>query len=184
MKYRGIVTAVLFTISTSCFAAACTGSADDEPQVGSDAGSDGFTLTDTDPTAEAWVVEPTSVEFTTLEVGDFDFRTVTFTNQSGIIQEVTDVALVDADVEIRFATPFIAAMGRPHRWLDLDGDGHSFEVRDNPVEVHAGGSFEVILQYHPTGQNDGCLDPAPASCGFLVLTGNEHSTSIPVFVPR
>ncbi len=172
-------------ISVSRFGVACTDSdVDGGNQNSADAQSDGFVLTDTDPTAEAWAVEPTSVEFTALPVGDFDFRTVTFSNQSGIIQQITDVALVDADVEVRFATTFIAEMGRPYRWLDLDGDGHGFEVRDYPVEVHAGGSFEVIVQYHPTGQNDGCLDPAPASCGFLVLTGDEHSIAIPVFVPR
>ena len=144
----------------------------------------GLTLTDVDPLEEAWRVEPTSIEFGHLEIGDFDFRTLTFTNQSGVTQSIKQISLVDAHTDVRFASTFISSMGRPHRWLDLNGDGHDFEVRENALEVHAGGYFEVIIQYHPTGGMDECFDPPPAACGFLVLSGDEHSISAPIFIPR
>ena len=151
---------------------------------GGDAIDAGDGLNDVDLIREVWSADPSSIEFGELEVGDFDYRTVTFTNQSDVIQEITEIHLANAHSDVRFANTFISQVGRSHRWLDLNGDGHNFEVREKVIEVHGSGTFDVIVQYHPTGGIDECLDPHPSSCGFLVLSGDEHSLSVPIFIPR
>ena len=133
---------------------------------------------------EDWEADPTSVHFDSVDEGALDFRTVVFTNRSSAPQEVRDIALVEAAIEVRFAGTFVASLGRPNRWLDLDGNGHDFEVRETAFSVPAGGSFDVLLQYQPLGEDDNCRDPDPAPCGFLSLSGPQQTVSVAVFVPR
>lgn len=164
---------------------ACS-SGDDSEGDGSarDAATEGLTLTDIDPAEERWQVAPTSVEFDELEIGDVDFRTVVVTNASVSRQAITRIALLDTDSTVRFANTFLQRLGDGFRWADLDGNGHDFEVTEQPIELGPGESFDVLVQYRPDGGLSECLDPAPSPCGFLLVGGAVQSVSVPLFVPR
>lgn len=149
-----------------------------------DAAGEGLTLTDIDPREERWEVAPTSVTFDELEIGDVDFRTVVVTNASVSPQAITRIALLDTDPTVRFANTFLQRLGDGFRWADLDGNGHDFEVREQPIELGPRDGLEVLIQYRPDGGLSQCLDPAPAPCGHLVVGGAVQSVSVPLFIPR
>ena len=75
-------------------------------------------------------------------------------------------------------------MARTHDWADTDGDAQAFDSRDTPISVEPGERFEVVVVYQPNGEPSECLDPPPAACGILAVTGVDQVVSIPLFVPR
>jgi hypothetical protein len=150
-----------------------------------DIGDDqGFSLTDADPTAEMFSVSPSSLDFADIEDGDTDFQTITVTNEGALTLELLELSLLDTDNTVRFANLFLQEVGRTYHWADIDGDGHLFEVRDNPIRVEPSQSFEILLHYRPDGGTWECLDPAPAPCGFLVVHSEQISRSVPIILPR
>jgi hypothetical protein len=134
---------------------------------------------------EEWGMSPTSVTFNDVEVGGYDVQIVTVTNQSSTIQSIYDIVLSDSVETVRFTTDFIINLYRPDtRWIDTDGDGQTFEVREQPIVLGTGESYDIEIQLHPEGGIDECPDPPPAACGSLWITGEYTSLSVPLYLPR
>ena len=117
-------------------------------------------------------------------MGQEDFHAVEVVNRSSEAWEIHDFALLETEPTVRFPLVYLGEMAQQYDWADTDGDAQIFDVRDAPISVAAGGRFEIVVVYQPNGEPSACLDPPPAACGVLVVTGVDEVLSIPLFVPR
>jgi hypothetical protein len=178
------VRGLLLLVTAGALGLACAGDSDGGRAGDAGSGGDGLILTDVAPDAERLVVAPTAVTFNDVPVGQTDVQSVVLTNASTAELLVSEVAVVDSVSVVRFTTSFVRSMAESWGWVDTDGDGQGFEVRDQPASVAPGATFEVDLQFRPNGGQLDCPDRAPAPCGFLTLTGQTETVSVPLYVPR
>jgi hypothetical protein len=160
---------------------ACS-SDDTEPGSTSDAG--GFQLSDQAADEERFELSPNRIDFAEVEVGDDDLVAVTLRNSSTSRLLISEIGIFQTDDSVAFANLFLGQMIDVCSWADTDGDRRTFESLREPLTIIPGGEFELLVQYRPSGALLGCLDLAPAPCGFLRVRGESTTSEVPIFIPR
>ena len=139
---------------------------------------------DIDTAEERWSIDPTSIDFNDVPIGQEDFHSVVVTNNSSAPWSINAISLLDTEPTVRFPLVYVREMATSYSWADTDGDAQAFDVRDTPIRLEPGGRFEITVVYQPNGNPSECLDPPPSACGVLAVTGEEAVVSVPLFVPR